>query len=144
MKAITLIQPWASLIALGEKRIETRSWNTGYRGPIAIHAGKKPPVDLGTASLYAALERADVGLDDLPLGSVVATATLIDCIWFDDGFYERLCEGLIEHAARYERDFGDFSGGRFGWYLDNVVPLPEPIPARGYQGLWDWDEVAHG
>ena len=38
MKTLSLIQPWASLIALGEKRIETRSWGTRYRGPLAIHA----------------------------------------------------------------------------------------------------------
>lgn len=41
MKALTLIQPWATLIMLGEKQIETRSWNTKYRGKLAIHAGKK-------------------------------------------------------------------------------------------------------
>jgi hypothetical protein len=41
MKALTLIQPWATLVALGEKQIETRSWDTKYRGPLAIHAGKK-------------------------------------------------------------------------------------------------------
>jgi hypothetical protein len=38
---LTLHQPWASLIALGVKTIETRSWSTKYRGPLAIHAGKK-------------------------------------------------------------------------------------------------------
>lgn len=41
MKVITLIQPWATLVALGEKKIETRSWSTNFRGRIAIHAGKK-------------------------------------------------------------------------------------------------------
>jgi hypothetical protein len=41
VKAITLQQPWASLIALGAKSVETRSWSTAYRGPLAIHAGKK-------------------------------------------------------------------------------------------------------
>ncbi|KXG09931.1 hypothetical protein AT864_01491 [Anoxybacillus sp. P3H1B] len=40
MKAITIKQPWATLIALGEKKFETRSWKTNYRGKIAIHAGK--------------------------------------------------------------------------------------------------------
>lgn len=38
MKAITIWQPWASLIACGVKQYETRSWPTKYRGPIAIHA----------------------------------------------------------------------------------------------------------
>ncbi len=38
MKALTVMQPWATLVALGAKRIETRSWSTSYRGPLAIHA----------------------------------------------------------------------------------------------------------
>jgi hypothetical protein len=41
MKAITIIQPWATLIAFGEKEFETRSWATNYRGNLAIHAGRK-------------------------------------------------------------------------------------------------------
>lgn len=40
MKAITILQPWASLIACAAKQIETRSWVTQYRGPIAIHVAK--------------------------------------------------------------------------------------------------------
>lgn len=42
MKAITVWQPWASLLVSGRKRYETRSWATSYRGPIAIHAAKRP------------------------------------------------------------------------------------------------------
>ncbi len=40
MKAISIHQPWASLIAFGEKRFETRSWHPQYRGRILIHASK--------------------------------------------------------------------------------------------------------
>ena len=40
MKAITIWQPWASLLVSGRKRYETRSWATSYRGPIAIHAAR--------------------------------------------------------------------------------------------------------
>ena len=43
MKALTLTQPWASLVAIGAKRIETRSWSTPYRGLLAIHAAKGFP-----------------------------------------------------------------------------------------------------
>ncbi len=45
MKAITIWQPWASLLACGAKQYETRSWATSYRGPIAIHAAKKNVLD---------------------------------------------------------------------------------------------------
>jgi hypothetical protein len=43
MKAITLHQPWATLVAIEQKKIETRSWPTSYRGPLAIHAAKTMP-----------------------------------------------------------------------------------------------------
>ena len=42
MKALTIIQPWATLIASGHKMNETRSWKTNYRGEVLIHAGKNP------------------------------------------------------------------------------------------------------
>jgi activating signal cointegrator 1 len=45
VKAISLWQPWATLIALGEKKFETRSWLTNYRGQIAIHAAKRMEPD---------------------------------------------------------------------------------------------------
>lgn len=96
MKALTLRQPWASLVALGVKTIETRSWSTKYRGPLAIHAGaKRPPtVWLGpNDDLPPAIDR--IGMpwegtegDDYygswrwagPLGAVVATCTLVDVV----------------------------------------------------------------
>ena len=42
MKALTIWQPWASLLVSGQKKYETRSWATDYRGPIAIHAAMRP------------------------------------------------------------------------------------------------------
>jgi hypothetical protein len=67
MKSITIIQPWATLIALGEKKYETRGWPTKHRGPLAIHAGKKidkeaceePEIKLGmvTRQTHFQLER---------------------------------------------------------------------------------------
>ena len=47
MKALSLWQPWASLIAAGVKKVETRHWPTAYRGPIAIHAAKRLESDCG-------------------------------------------------------------------------------------------------
>lgn len=40
MKAITIKQPWASLIVSGLKDIENRTWKTNFRGRVLIHAGK--------------------------------------------------------------------------------------------------------
>jgi len=60
MKALSLRQPWASLIADGRKTIETRTWRTRYRGPLAIHASARP-------------------YEDLPTGGIVAVALLYGC-----------------------------------------------------------------
>jgi hypothetical protein len=43
MKAISLIQPYATLIMLGLKTNETRSWDTKYDGPLVIHASAGKP-----------------------------------------------------------------------------------------------------
>lgn len=83
MKAITIWQPWASLLACGGKRFETRSWATSYRGPIAIHAAKKDVFDaLALIPVPVALEMKKlIGAEwkDLPTGAVIATANLIGC-----------------------------------------------------------------
>ena len=53
MRALSLRQPWASLIADGHKTIETRTWRTRYRGPLAIHASARPYADLPTGGIVA-------------------------------------------------------------------------------------------
>lgn len=140
MKAITIIQPWATLIALGEKKFETRSWQTKHRGPIAIHAGKK--VDEAACreeSIRKVLVEHGYTAYNLPTGAILAIATLNRCLksvdtWTDG--YELENRELI-YSPEYE--FGDFTPGRYAWELIDVQQLQEPIPAKGQQGLWNWD-----
>lgn len=139
MKAITILEPWASLIALGAKRIETRSWPTSYRGPIAIHSGKNPK---HAREFYEDdpewwEELGLPALDALPYGCVVATARLTHCIRFERGVMTTINQS--PEFSSWETSLGDFTVGRYGWVLTDVVALPEPIPARGMQGLWDWE-----
>ena len=146
MKAITLTQPWATLVAIGAKRIETRSWPTSYRGPLAIHAAKGfrslPGGNLTDfclnepfrTALTAGGVRLFVPGDDLPLGAVVATARIALCCPTE--YADRQIE---EWGAEHEREFGDYSPGRYLWVLADVVALPTPLPARGALGLWEWD-----
>lgn len=88
MKALTLSQPWASLVAIGAKRIETRSWGTNYRGPLAIHAAKNFS-DIARQLCYTepfASALIDVegvlysNSDELPTGVVVAVVELTDVL----------------------------------------------------------------
>lgn len=89
MKAITLWQPWASLVALRYKHYETRSWATTHRAPLAIHAAKRPPTEDEfnvIMELDAYLPRGvdlSVAIAGLPLGVIVATCNLHDCTRMD-------------------------------------------------------------
>ncbi|WP_339193155.1 ASCH domain-containing protein [Paenibacillus sp. FSL W8-1287] len=140
MKAITIIQPWATLIALGEKQFETRSWATKHRGELAIHAGKKIDREAcQTEPIRSTLARYGLTADNLITGAVVAIVTLKDCLqsvdtWTDGYVLEN---GSYVYPPEYE--FGDFTPGRYGWLLSNVRWLPDPFPAKGQQGLWNWE-----
>lgn len=81
MKAITIKQPWATLIALREKQFETRSWQTKHRGKIAIHAGKTIDKEAcKNENIATALNKHGIVLTtDLPTGSIIAIANLVDC-----------------------------------------------------------------
>ena len=151
MKAITIWQPWASLLACGAKQFETRSWATTYRGPIAIHAAKKDVFDsLALIPIPVALEmKMLLGAEwkDLPTGAVIATAELVN-VWHTvlnpgqgNGAHKIGAEDRSENyiiPSEIELAFGDWTPDRYAWELANVKPIP-PVPAKGKQGLWEWD-----
>ncbi|GBG09493.1 2-oxoglutarate dehydrogenase E1 [Paenibacillus agaridevorans] len=140
IKAITIWQPWATLITLRLKGFETRSRRTHYRGPIAIHAAKH--IDLAACReepIRSELLEYGYTSDNLPTGAVIATAVLSDCIksvdtWTDGYILEN---GVYVYSPEYE--YGDFTPGRYAWEMREVYELPKPIPAKGQQGLWNWD-----
>lgn len=167
MKALTIWQPWASLIACGAKRYETRSWPTKYRGPIAIHAAVKDPNKLplqGKEALERAVrEEIDAGRCPtwcfMPTGAVIATAELVN-VWhivyhpgpnvdkarhIDIGAESMTEDKHDPHFGDYfvptdkEIILGDWPPGRYAWELANVKVLPEPIQVKGKQGLWNFE-----
>lgn len=139
VKALTLWQPWATLIADGRKRYETRSWPPPRRligRRIAIHAGTHRDRETG------ALARR-WGLCDLPLGAVVCTCRLVAAHHIShhspDGTRAMVGSGYIGGPASIPIDeYGDYAPGRWAWELDQVIPHDPPVAARGRQGLWEW------
>mgnify|MGYP001004326308 CR=1 FL=1 len=152
MKALTLTQPYATLVALGAKQIETRGQRLSHRGPLAIHAGLGPGYFGSEAALWDcclsppfAHVLREAGLPSparLPRGAIVAIVNVTGCriigrepngdatIMADDlSFIPILGDELA---------FGDYSPGRYAWLLADVRALAEPIAARGMQGLWEW------
>ena len=123
MKALSVTQPWAQLIADGRKRVETRTWSTHYRGWLAIHASAG-----WRASDRDYAQTLGYGVD-LRRGSVVALVVLMDVV---------PVERIRDHLSEAELRFGDYADGRYAWLLSGVLRLPTPIPARGALSLWSW------
>lgn len=142
MKAITLYQPYASLVACRAKKNETRSWHTWYTGPLAIHAAQTETyLFLATVPgrFRSALLTAGVDADNLPLGAIVATSNLRACVQIVN---QAIIDGLA--LTEDEIHFGDWSLDRYAWVLgDDVQSLAKPIPAQGHQRIWNWDPPAH-
>lgn len=134
VRCISLWQPWASLLAVGPKFLETRGWDTKVRGEIYIHASKtKTPIK--EARNYPAwwvslVEEAigvceDKWLTDLPYGGIIGKGNLTDTC-------------TVEHAEKIYRDqipFGNFDPGRFCHYYEDRQAVPF-IPLRGMQGFF--------
>lgn len=118
MKALTLWQPWASLIADGRKLIETRPRPWYHTGPIAIHAGLH--VDRAACLLFG------YDPDHIPRGVVLAVADKYGCVQFPN-------------PATPPDPYGNFDAGRYGYLLRNVRRLALPNRAKGKQGFWDWE-----
>ena len=133
MQAITLYQPWASLIACGAKTTETRSWRPPSKligQEIAIHAAKQPMKNLeSTLAQAAARKLGGTWPNNLPSGAIVATAKLVSA--------EQI-KRLNDIPKGDEKLFGDYSLGRWMWQLSDIRPLKQPIATRGRQGFWIW------
>jgi hypothetical protein len=134
MKALSLTQPWATLIAIGAKRVETRSWSTNYRGVVAIHASKGFPKwahEYITANhFWDRLQPTEhTEPKDFPCGAIIAIATLTTVGTTTAAVNAGLSPEQIA--------FGDFSAGRFAWFFNNIIKLIEPIPCKGALGLWE-------
>lgn len=144
MKALSLRQPWASLV--GPKRHETRSWPTSYRGPVVIHASKSfgpeeqaiclttPFRELLTKMGLMTFDTLDLlrPTFHLPLGALISTCWLTDCVSTE------ICEIGGDHFVdAIDRLLGDYDPKRFAFELGMFKKLKEPIPYKGRLGFFE-------
>lgn len=149
--ALTIWQPWATLIIAGAKPYEFRGWAAqpfvcGRR--IAIHAGGRRPVMTELRALRLKLRgENDTGLDaaialpllerwsedpaSLPLSSIVGTAVLGTPL---------LASEIPDYADRFVNDSDRKQHANWAWPLTDIVPMTPPVPAKGAQGFWKWHE----
>lgn len=135
MKALTVWQPYASLLVMGLKEYETRGWETKYRGPLIIHAAKlndnarKDDIDrVVTVLREHGMDKEAEALFEAcgrSFGCAVGVVDLTGCSAMMDG------GTVLENAVGY------FGEGRFGWKCDNPRMFASPIQVPGKQGLWN-------
>lgn len=123
MKALTIRQPWAQLIASGAKDIENRTWSTNYRGLIVIHAS----ASLNRSDVIDACDHMGCFIPKFsrrifaeeaktyPLGAALAVAELTDVVTASDS---------------------PWFFGPYGFVLQNVKRFATPVPTKGALGLW--------
>lgn len=139
MKAITLWQPWATLMIMGAKTIETRSWATSHRGPLIIHASKRW-TDEEEFYFYRAPFNSvlrSYGITepkDLPFGAALGTVWVLAMT---------RTEQLRKTIPFEEKAFGNYEPGRWGWVTDvsKLERFDAPVPIKGAQGLWNYDYI---
>jgi ASCH domain len=121
MKALTILQPWAEMIARGVKLVENRIWQTKYRGPLVIHVGKSRQ---WLKSEDPAIWPVKYGVElpsenELEFGAFIAVAKLVDCV----------------PIAEVDDRFAPWAFGPMCWVLENVRRI-EPIYCPGAQQIW--------
>lgn len=150
MKILSLWQPWATLLASGAKKVETRSWTTSYRGPVVIHSAKggisvaQFSQLLDDDSAFWALAAKcyqlsepqhgkDLAIDyftRMPRGCALAIGEIVETM-------PTVKAAALMESGRWfdERPFGDYGPDRFAWRFDRITRLVQPVPMRGRQGL---------
>ena len=131
MKVLSLTEPYATLIKIGKKKIETRSWKTSYRGKLYIHASstKIPKVYKNNTELMSL-----VNVNNLNYGHIICSCDLVDCIEMTDEFIENVKKNSGEYVS------GIYAKGRYAWILENVEIIKKPIEAKGHLGIWNFEE----
>lgn len=137
MKALSIKQPWASLIAHGIKNIENRTWKTKFRGRIFIHASAK---DAG--ALYELLNEKQIEamsnhwtaappFPDRPISAIIGEVDIVDCIENHKGIWAE----PSEFGLGFEPDKIIYH-----WVLANPVLYDKPIlNVKGKLSFWEYE-----
>jgi hypothetical protein len=136
VRALTLTEPWATLMALREKAVETRSWRLPRHligEEVAIHASKMFPKwakeTCDEVTFRNALTVSIDSVQECKPGHVLCIVKFISCV---------PTEQVRGRLSRKELEFGDYADGRFAWFSELVERLPQPVAAKGALGFWEW------
>lgn len=132
MKVLSLLQPWATLVVMGIKKIETRSWSTNHRGTLLIHASKgKAGSIFADASLF---KNYIHDFNKLPFGAIIGQVELVNVIRTEA---LGMSDEHINKLTIEEKAFGDYESGRYAWILEEAVMFEQAFYCRGSVSVWN-------
>lgn len=143
MKVISLLQPWSQLMVTGEKLVETRSWNTLYRGPIFIHAsggltkkmkdlGDVTPLDMASSNQY--FRGAIINPNLMVFGRIIGMVEIVNTFKITN---QQPPDEIWDKLTVKEITFGNYEVGRYMWLTKNFVQFTNPPIWKGAQGIRD-------
>lgn len=126
MKAISIKQPWASLIVSGLKDIENRSWKTNFRGRVLIHAGKKAdnhwdsPLYEKVDNFLREISKGGTDWSNYHFGAIIGSVEIVDCVQ--------------NHPSLWAEK------GVWNWVLKDAILFDNPIEGiKGKLGFWNFN-----
>lgn len=146
MKAITVKQPWASLIVEGIKDIENRTWPTKFRGRVLIHAASKSwdwdrfinyMTSMGALGVFTA-KWTRKWLSNLTTGAIIGSVEIVDCVidnqsvWAEKSYFN-VTSNPLPLEEENEPDYIVYN-----WIIANPIKFDKPIPAKGKLSFWDF------
>ena len=129
IKAVSLYEPYAWLIAIEEKKYETRDWTTKHRGLLAIHPSSEG-TDVEQWLHRSFVERFNLPNVTPPLGAFLCVVELKHVYHTQD---------VVPYISEKEQAFGNWAAGRAAWELEMVRVFNRPIKGRGKPGLFEWE-----
>ena len=169
MKAISIKQPWASLIAHGIKDIENRTWKTNYRGKILIHASAswviKPLNQINYGYLFSddqwemirrdyrrslnALLNPNETIYPIPVSAIIGEVDIVDCVINHSSIWAEKTNTIHKKPSSKDINLRGYAALKmyqrnkpiYNWVLANAVLYNEPIlNVKGKLSFWEFEK----
>lgn len=146
MKAISIKQPWASLIAHGIKDIENRTWKTNYLGKVYIHASAKQAGsydellnDLQKIEFKEKYDRVTLRKQH-HFSAIIGEVDIVDCVVNHPSIWAETTEGVTDINTN---EFIPKTNPKpiYNWVLANPVLYDKPIlNVKGKLSFWEFEK----
>ena len=155
MKAITIKQPWASLIVSGLKDIENRTWKTNFRGRVLIHAGMKAdnhwsasvPVCNKVDKFLREISKGGTDWSNYHFGAIIGSVEIVDCVqnhpslWAENGVWN----WVLANPVMFDEPITGVKGKLSFWEYNGELPKPKQeekkLPKNPVQAIPDMKEL---